>query len=120
MVAMKSFIVPVAWAFGIAVSAPSAFSQVGTAQQRYERQIAACNSGSRPAPERAACIRAAGTALDNARGGPPAEVPVATPDGRATVVTPPGARAPATGAEVMTTPDGRATIVPPSDRSAPR
>ena len=117
---MKALPAPLALAFGLAVWAPSALPQDGTAQQRYERQVAACNSGSLPAPQREACIRAAGSALDNARGGPPTEVPVTTPDGRATVVTPPGARVPATGAEVSTTPDGRATIVPPSDRSAPR
>lgn len=117
---MNPLLLPLALVFGLAAWAPSALSQGGMAQQRYERQIAACNSGTLPAPEREACVRAAGTALDNARGGLPTEAPVVTPDGRATVVTPPGARAPATGAEVMTTPDGRATIVPPADRSAPR
>ena len=117
---IKPLLAPAALALGLAVWVPSALPQGGTAQQRYERQIAACNSGNLSAPQRQGCIRAAGSALDDARGGPAAEAPVATPDGRATVVMPPGARAPATGAELTTTPDGRATIVPPADRSAPR
>ena len=33
-------------------------------QQRYEREIATCNSGKLAAPAREACIRAAGNALD--------------------------------------------------------
>ncbi|GAA4335447.1 hypothetical protein GCM10023165_11940 [Variovorax defluvii] len=89
-------------------------------QQRYEREIAACNSGDRPAPAREACIRAAGTALDRARGGPPAEVPRPSADGRATIVTPPGGTPPSSGSDAVTSGDGRATIVLPADRSPPQ
>lgn len=122
---MQSTLVSLALAVGAAsatIAAPAAYAQQGTSpQQRYERQVAACNSGTLSAPEREGCIRAAGTDLDNTRGGtPPAEVQRTTPDGRATVVTPSDARTPATGATTTTTPDGRATVVPPSDRSAPR
>jgi len=107
---------------GAVLAAPAVIAQQGTSpQQRYERQIAACNSGTLSAPEREGCVRAAGTALDNARGGtPPGETQRTSPDGRATVVTPADARTPATGAPTTTTPDGRATVVPPADRSAPR
>ena len=117
---MKPILAPLALMLGVAVWAPSALSQDSAAQQRYERQVAACNSANLSAPERRGCIRAAGSALDNARGGPAPQAPMATPDGRATVVMPSGAPMPASGAELTTTPDGRATVVPPSDRSTPR
>ena len=90
------------------------------AQQRYEREIAACNSGRLAAPAREACIRAAGTALDRARGGPPAEVPQPSNDGRATIVAPPGAAPSSGGPDTITSRDGRATIVLPADRTAPQ
>ncbi|PNG52813.1 hypothetical protein WDL1CHR_00268 [Variovorax sp. WDL1] len=88
-------------------------------QQRYEREIAACNNGTLAAPAREACIRAAGTALDRARGGPPAEVPQPSADGRATIVAPPGA-APSSGSDAVTSGDGRATIVRPAGQGAPQ
>ena len=88
-------------------------------QQRYEREIAACNRGNLAAPAREACIRAAGNALDRARGGPPLEVPQPSADGRATIVAPPGA-APSSGSDATTSRDGRATIVLPADRTAPQ
>jgi len=119
---MTPTFVSLALVIGTALATPAAVAQQGTSpQQRYERQLAACNSGTLSAPEREGCVRAAGTELDNARSGtPPGEVQRTTPDGRATVVTPPDARTPATGAQTTTTPDGRATVVPPADRSAPR
>jgi len=119
---MQTIFVSLALVFGAALAAPAVRAQQGTSpQQRYERQIAACNSGTLSAPEREGCVRAAGTELDNARGGtPPAEVQRTTADGRATVVMPPEARQPAGGTQTTTTPDGRATVVPPSDRSTPR
>ncbi|MDB5895318.1 MAG: hypothetical protein JWQ88_2849 [Rhodoferax sp.] len=95
------------------------------AQQAYEKQVAACNAGNLPAPAREACVRNAGNALDRARGGPPVGVPIATPDGRATVIAPEGSVAPLAdpvppslapppgSAGTVTTPDGRATIVQP-------
>lgn len=106
----------------IAVGAPLAGAQPAPdpLQQRYEREIAACNSGNLPAPTREACVRAAGTALDRARGGPPTEVPRPSADGRATIVTPPGATPPSSGSDAVTSGDGRATIVLPADRSPPQ
>ena len=89
-------------------------------QQRYEREIAACNSGNLAAPAREACIRAAGNALDRARGGPPTAVPQPTADGRATIVAPTGATPPSSGSDAITSGDGRATIVLPADRAAPQ
>jgi hypothetical protein len=104
-------------------AASSAMAQQAQApdalQQRYEREIAACNRGNLPAPAREACIRAAGNALDRARGGPPLEVPQPSADGRATIVAPPGA-APSSGSDATTSRDGRATIVLPADRTAPQ
>jgi hypothetical protein len=107
-------------AAGLAVSA--AWGQPGpdALQQRYEREIAACNSGRLAAPARDACIRAAGNALDRARGGPPTEVPQPSSDGRATIVAPPGATPPSSGSDAVTSGDGRATIVLPADRSPPQ
>jgi hypothetical protein len=102
-----------------ASSATAQQAQVPDAQHRYEREIAACNRGNLPAPAREACIRAAGNALDRARGGPPVEVPQPSADGRATIVAPPGA-APSSGSEATTSSDGRATIVLPADRTAPQ
>jgi hypothetical protein len=87
---------------------------VARAQQLYEREVAACNAGTLPAPEREACLRVAGLRYDRARGVPPVEEAVTTPDGRATVVAPIGATPPSAPANVPpteTTRDGRATIV---------
>ncbi|VTU18858.1 hypothetical protein SRS16CHR_02317 [Variovorax sp. SRS16] len=85
------------------------------AQQRYEREIAACNNGSLPAPAREGCIRNAGQALDRARGGPATDVVAPTPDGRAVIVSPAGATPPSSGSDATTSRDGRATIVLPAD-----
>jgi hypothetical protein len=90
------------------------------ARQRYEREVAACNSGTLAAPAREACIRAAGNALDRALGGPPPGVAVPSADGRATIVTPAGAPPPSSGSDAVPSSDGRATIVLPADRTAPR
>jgi hypothetical protein len=88
---------------------------LATAQQRYEREIAACNDGSRPAPARDACVRDAGRMLDRARGGPPTDVAAPSSDGRATIVSPAGAALPSSGSDETTSRDGRATIVLPAD-----
>ena len=104
----------------LAAGAVSAQTGPDALQQRYEREVAACNSGNLPAPARDACIRAAGNALDRARGGPPGEVARPSADGRATIVTPPGATPPSSGSDAVTSGDGRATIVLPADRSPPQ
>ncbi|MDM0031018.1 hypothetical protein QTI33_02555 [Variovorax sp. J22P271] len=85
------------------------------AQERHERQLAVCNSGKLPAPEREACVRDAGAALDRARGGPPANVTTRTPDRRATVVTPAGQPVPGATETVRSR---RSTTVVPADAPA--
>ena len=111
-------------AAGAAVSALASAQQGGVsaaaAAQRYEQLLALCNTGTLPAPERAACVRAAGRTLDRTLGGPPAEAPRTTPDGRSTVVAPVDASRPADDSDTTTSRDGRATIVLPADRSTPR
>ncbi|WP_077002594.1 hypothetical protein [Variovorax sp. KK3] len=115
-----------AWAIVVglaaACTAPTLLAQSATdpAQQRYEREIAACNSGNLAAPAREGCIRAAGVALDRSKGGPPTDVPQPSADGRATIVAPPGASTPSSGSDAVTSGDGRATIVLPADRSPPQ
>lgn len=93
--------------------------QPSDARLRFERQVAACNSAGLPDPQREACIRSAGAALDRARGGPPGLVPQPSPDGRAVVVAPPGAVPPAAATEAVTTPGGRATVVVPAEPNKP-
>jgi hypothetical protein len=100
--------------------ASAAMAQTSTpaaaAQQSYERDVAACNGGTLPAPAREACVRAAGLQLDRARGGPPVDTPVTTSDGRATVIAPAGASTPGSATDTpLTTPDGRATVMPQAD-----
>jgi len=89
------------------------------AQRRYDAQIAKCNSGNLPAPERDACIREAGHELDRERGGPPRNVTTRTPDRRSTVVTPEGAPVPPSGATTVRTPDRRSTVVSPDGSPMP-
>jgi len=93
---------------------------LATAQQRYDREIAACNNGSLPAPAREGCVRDAGRMLDRARGGPPTDVTAPSADGRATIVSPAGAALPSGGSAETTSRDGRATIVLPADAPAPK
>jgi hypothetical protein len=100
-------------------SAP-VLAQSAAAQQRYEQQIAVCNSGNLPRPERDACVRDAGIALDQARGsGTPRSVDETTPDGRSTVVIQDGSPPPADDSDTVTSPDGRSTIVLPAGGSRP-
>jgi hypothetical protein len=98
----------------------TAFAQgVDSAQQRYDRQIARCNNGQLPAPQREACVRDAGRILDGANGGaPPSQSPQPSSDGRAIVMTPQGAPPPPSGSDYVTSPDGRAVtaVPPPGDR----
>ena len=104
----------------VATAAGAQSAQEVQARQRYEREIAACNSGTLAAPAREACIRAAGNALDRALGGPPTDVTAPSADGRATIVSPAGAPLPSSGSDAVRSRDGRATIVLPADRTAPR
>jgi hypothetical protein len=115
---MKRFLPILCAGLAAAATAPAQMAP-DALQQRYEREIATCNSGKLAAPAREACIRAAGNALDRARGGPPAEVAQPSADGRATIVAPPGA-APSSGSDAITSRDGRATIVLPAERAAPQ
>jgi ABC-type amino acid transport substrate-binding protein len=111
------------WCVALLAAAAAASAQPAQevqARQRYEREVAACNSGTLAAPAREACIRAAGVALDRALGGPPAQVTVPSADGRATIVTPAGAPPPSSGSDAVPSRDGRATIVLPADRPASR
>jgi len=96
-------------ALGAAAQTPTDLQQ---AQERHERQLAVCNSGKLPAPEREACVRDAGAALDRARGGPPTNVTTRTPDGRATVVVPAGEPVPGAAETVRSR---RSTTVVPAD-----
>ncbi len=115
---MNAARIPIVIAFCTMVFASVATAQsTNAAQQRYDSEIARCNTGNLPAPAREACVRNAGLALDRARGGPPVEVPKETSDGRATVIAPAGAPPPATDSDTRTSSDGRATIVLPAGRT---
>lgn len=90
------------------------------AQATYNRTVTACNTANLPAPQREACVRDAGTALDRARGGPPTPVQATSTDGRATLMTPQVTISPSSviqtpTTDVRTSTDGRATIVVPTD-----
>lgn len=94
---------------------------LAAAQARYAREIALCNNANLPAPQRDLCVRAAGAALDQVRGGPPVPVESTTSDGRATILSPeatavPGS-IPSSTSDLKITPDGRATVIPPADGS---
>ena len=102
-----------------ASSAAWAQQPAGTPQQRYEQQLARCNSGTLPEPARDACVRDAGRMLDQALGGTPGNVTTTTQDGRATVVNPSGLPVPNSGSDQTTSRDGRSTIVVPADQRAP-
>jgi hypothetical protein len=93
-------------------------ADLAAAQARFDRQVADCNSGKLPAPEREACIRRAGAALDEARGGPPSTVTRRTADGRSTAIVPEGAPVPSAGGGTARSTDGRSTIVVPADGPA--
>ena len=100
--------------------AASAQPAAAAAQQRYERTLDGCNSGTLAAPAREACIRNAGRALDAARGGAPVDTEVESADGRATIIAPAGSATPLNSTDARTSSDGRATIVPPADRAVTR
>jgi hypothetical protein len=104
-----------ALAAAASLACPGAMAQ--SPQQRYEQQLAYCNSGKLPDPERNACVRDAGLMLDRARGGPPTNAVTTSEDGRATIVGPSGLPPPNSGSDDITSQDGRATIVLPA--SAP-
>lgn len=100
-------------------SAP-VLAQSAAAQRRYEAQIAICNSGNLPRPERDACVRDAGLALDQARGsGSSQYIDETSPDGRSTVVIQEGSPPPLDDSDTVTSPDGRATNVLPAGGSTP-
>ena len=90
------------------------------AQRHFDEQVAHCNSGKLPRPERDACIRDAGHALDQARGGPASGTTTRTKDRRATVVKPEGAPVPSGGSRTVRSSDRRSTVVVPTDGSTPQ
>lgn len=91
-----------------------------TPQQRFDQQIAFCNSGKLPEPQRNACVRDAGNELDRQLGGtPPPNQRNTSADGRATIIGPAGETLPNSGSTRVTSPDGRSTIILPADQSAP-
>lgn len=91
-----------------------------TPQQRYERQLAYCNSGKLPDPERNACVRDAGNLLDRSLGGTPRNEVTTSQDGRATIISPAGLPPPNSGSDDVTSRDGRATIVLPANQQPSR
>ena len=105
-----------AWCLAAAAQAPAQL----TPQQRYERQLAYCNSGKLPDPERNACVRDAGLMLDRSLGGTPRNQVTTSEDGRATIISPAGLPAPDSGSDAITSPDGRSTIVLPANQEGPR
>ena len=117
-----------ALSIAVAVLAALAAAQPAAAQARaapaaaraaYERQIARCNDDNLPRPQREACIRQAGAALDRVRGGPAPDVAQESPDGRALIVGTPGA-VPDNGATgLVSTPNGRAVVVEPKAPTVP-
>ena len=98
---------PLAFALGAAMAACSlsaaAQAQL-TPQQRYERQLAYCNSGQLPDPQRNACVRDAGNLLDRSVGGTPRNAQTTSEDGRATIIGPAGLPAPDSGCRAITSP----------------
>lgn len=124
-------------AAALAATAGAQMPSLEAAEAAYARSVAACNNAGLPAPQREACVRAAGVELDRARQNqppaaglqtPPRVAPLpeaATPDGRATLIRQSGSAiqpqaASSAPPETRTTEDGRATIVVPSDSTLVR
>ena len=103
------------WGASLAATAQQRQQQL-TPQQRYEQQLAYCNSGKLPEPARNACVRDAGNMLDRADG-PPRDVTSTSQDGRATIVSPAGLPTPNSGSDDVRSQDGRSTIVLPADQN---
>jgi hypothetical protein len=83
----------------------------------YDSLIARCNDGTLPRPERDACIRDAGLALQRAQQGSSGN---SQTEDRSTVVTPYGSSREGTDSSTTyTSPDGRAVIVPPAGSAPP-
>jgi hypothetical protein len=103
---------------GISSAALAQPPDLAQAQRHFDEQVARCNSGALPRPERDACIRDAGAALDHARGRPAGNVTTRTQDRRSTVVKPEGAPVPGSTATVRSG-DRRSTVVTPQGTPAP-
>lgn len=107
-----------AWLAVAFAQAPAQTMSATEAQLRYERRLAECNVGTLASPDRATCVRNAGTIYDSERSGLPTPPTATTQDGRATVVrqaTVPAAMpaAPDASTTGVTTTDGRATVIVP-------
>ncbi len=101
----------------LAAWATLAGAQADSDQQRYNSLIARCNDGTMPRPERDACVRDAGLALERARQGSSGN---AQSEDRSTVITPAGpSREGTDSSTIYTSPDGRAVIVPPAGSPPP-
>ena len=111
------FPIRVAAAATLVACATLAGAQTDTPQQRYDSLIARCNDGTMPRPERDACVRDAGLALQQGRWGNSGN---SQTEDRSTVISPSGAsRAGTDSSTVFTSPDGRAVIVPPAGSAPP-
>lgn len=116
--ARAAVVASTAWVAVAVAQAPAQTMSTTEAQLRYERRLAECNVGTLAAPDRAACVRNAGTIYDSERSGLPTPPTATTQDGRATVVrqaTVPAAMpaAPDASTTGVTTTDGRATVIVP-------
>jgi hypothetical protein len=101
----------------LAACATLAGAQTDNAQQRYNSLLARCNDGTMARPERDACVRDAGHALDQARRGSSGQ---SQSEDRSTVITPSGASREGTDSSTeYTSPDGRAVIIPPAGSAPP-
>ena len=101
----------------LAACATLAGAQTQDVQQRYNAMLARCNDGTMPRPERDACVRDAGLAVERARWGSSGD---SETENRSTVISPSGATREGTDSSTLfTTPDGRAVIVPPAGSPPP-
>lgn len=103
---------------GISFSSVAQTPDLAEAQRHFDEEVARCNNSKLPRPQRDACIRDAGVALDRARGAPASNVTTRSRDRRSTVVKPQGSSVPA-GTATVRSGDRRSTVVTPRNAPAP-